>query len=362
MSCLSLPCQSRFNVILIFLKLLCSVSVSVCFMSGVCLSLVSPSSLDSVHNRSYWYDVVVGLPTFIFVVFLAVRAPSAIRKLVASQSQIMATYYTFLWLVCALNVMRCILQVILVETGKPNAHDDHGDDSKGNDDPGTPHDIIASSNTAAHDTLLNVLWLFARFGLTFLEASVVIFLGHGYLSSGRDALVRTLQCSTAVAGIDLVVKAVLIFAVHVPLFMTTPDSGSSKWAFWTIHNLLLSLVYAAVLVLPLTPLRDRLPARPSFFRYVAVLLAIDATATIGSTLLLAGATSAGSCVYALANATYYAGYPWLLYVTFLADFFSTVSSDNEQLYYASMDGLDDTGLEALLGDDAVDLTPPVALR
>ena len=40
----------------------------------------------------------------------------------------------------------------------------------------------------------------------------------------------------------------------------------SKWSFWLLHASLCCLVYAAILILPLTQWRDLLPAKRTFYR------------------------------------------------------------------------------------------------
>ena len=41
-------------------------------------------------------------------------------------------------------------------------------------------------------------------------------------------------------------------------------------------------MYAGILALPHTKWRDRLPAKPSFYRYIAVLFALNALAGLGA--------------------------------------------------------------------------------
>ena len=47
------------------------------------------------------------------------------------------------------------------------------------------------------------------------------------------------------------------------------------------HTLLFLGVYAGILALPHTKWRDRLPAKPSFYRYVLVLFALNLLAGLG---------------------------------------------------------------------------------
>ena len=45
--------------------------------------------------------------------------------------------------------------------------------------------------------------------------------------------------------------------------------------------MLFLLVYALILILPNTKWRDRLPAKPSFYRYILVLFALNVLAGLG---------------------------------------------------------------------------------
>ena len=49
------------------------------------------------------------------------------------------------------------------------------------------------------------------------------------------------------------------------------DMTWTKWGFWSVHSLLFTVVYALLMLLPLTQWRDLLPAKDTFHRYVRVL-------------------------------------------------------------------------------------------
>lgn len=48
------------------------------------------------------------------------------------------------------------------------------------------------------------------------------------------------------------------------------------------HTLLFLVVYALILILPYTKWRDRLPAKPSFYRYIIVLFVLNLLAALGA--------------------------------------------------------------------------------
>ncbi|CAK0752156.1 hypothetical protein CVIRNUC_002124 [Coccomyxa viridis] len=273
-------------------------------MTDFCIDLVSPHS----NGASLIYTVVYGLPDLLFLLFLGWRFMPSMRKLQHQESHIMTTYYVFLWVVGLLNLLRCFALVAEAQQSSP--------------------------------FLLNVLWLMTRFGLVMLEVSVVVFLLQGYLTSGREALVRTLWMSGAYAAFENLVSMGYIFGARVPLFLFWQGGGNDmswrKWEVWLAHTLLFMVVYALILILPYTKWRDRLPAKPSFYRYIVVLFTVNLLAALGA-ILLGCEIGAGYCVYGLASFLYYSIYPPLLYITFLAEFFSDDEGlDMDMMYYSEM--------------------------
>eukprot|EP00191_Tetraselmis_sp_GSL018_P001508 CAMPEP_0177602218 /NCGR_PEP_ID=MMETSP0419_2-20121207/14736_1 /TAXON_ID=582737 /ORGANISM="Tetraselmis sp., Strain GSL018" /LENGTH=261 /DNA_ID=CAMNT_0019095657 /DNA_START=473 /DNA_END=1258 /DNA_ORIENTATION=+ len=247
------------------------------------------------------------------MVYLGFKLRRSLRKLQRAQSQIMTTYYAFLWGVSILSMMRCLSEIMLT--------------------------------IEKHPTIWNLLWLLTRSGLVLLEVSVVVFLLQGYLTSGREALFGTLVVSAAVAAVDLLIKSVLIFGAHVPLFLFGTDAQGEwsvevdmrwgKWGFWLLHSLCFLIVYCGILVLPYTKWRDCLPAKLSFYRYVAVLAMLNLISCLGALLLTCGVVN-GYCVYGVASYVYQSFYPPLLYVTFLSEFFHDDDLDLDLMYYSEM--------------------------
>jgi len=271
-----------------------------------CIDFVSPHP----DARVLIYDLAIGLPALAFLGFLAWHFKPSMRKLHRSRSHIMTTYYGFLWAITLLNALRCIAQIFQMG--------------------------------GSHVTSWNIMWLITRFGMIMLEVSVVVFLMQGYAASGRQALLRTLGFSTGFAGLETLVKTLYIFVLHVPLFMFggNPDDPSadmtwSKWSFWLVHALLAIIIYATILILPFTQWRDLLPAKSSFYGYVRCLLLVYLCMAVGS-ILIGSKLLAGYCIYGIANWLYYAAYPPLLYLTFLADFFADDQLDMDLLYYSEM--------------------------
>lgn len=140
-----------------------------------CVSFVDPQG--SIGAKVF-FNLAYGLPTLAFLGFLALRLKPALRRLVRSQSQIMRTYYSFLWVVCVLNLLRCIFQI-----------------------------AESSDGTSERDMKSwSFVWLVTSAGMTVMEVSVVTFLSQGYIATGKEALIRTLTISGVVALLDSIVK------------------------------------------------------------------------------------------------------------------------------------------------------------
>jgi len=228
-----------------------------------------------------------------------------------------------LWVVCGLNLFRCIFQIAESTNGS------------------TERDIKSWS----------FVWLVTTAGMTVMEVSVVTFLSQGYIATGKEALIRTLGISGAVAFLDSIVKMILIFGCGTSLFIVKEPNGDDstsdplgwlqldmswvKWGFWTAHHILYCMVYGFILVLPHTALRDYLPARPSFYRYVALLCANNFGLVVGS-MMIGSKDVSGYCVYGVFAYLYSVCYPPLLYMTFLSEFFVDDDLELEHQYYSEM--------------------------
>ncbi|CAI5480210.1 unnamed protein product [Closterium sp. Yama58-4] len=155
--------------------------------------------------------------------------------------------------------------------------------------------------------------------------------------SASEALLRTAVIAAILAGADVAVKASLVFHHALPLFHPSlaPATPGAVWLFWVAHDGLQAAVYAALLSLPLSHCRDALPARPAFHRYLLLLLLLHSASAL-SALLLALHVPAALCMRGLAVCLYWALFPPLLYLTFLADFFQDEDTEVEDAYYSEM--------------------------
>lgn len=276
---------------------------------GFCVSWLRP------HRGSllsyWWFATVTALPALLFLVFLVRRLRAAVAQLRRSHSLVMAAYYVLLWGATGVNLMRCLVQIIVLTS------------------PPSPSSL---SPSPSWDTA----WLATSFVLLFMEASVVVFLCQGVLLSASEALLRTAIIAGVVAGGDVAIKSSLVFGHHIPLYYHGWAGGSwTKWGFWAAHHAIKSAVYCGLVMLPNTRWRDKMPASPPFHRYVSILLAYNACDAVAC-LTLALNLHVGYCIHGLANFAYVALFPPLLYATFLADFFKDEDAAVEDAYYAEM--------------------------
>ncbi|OMO55331.1 hypothetical protein COLO4_36048 [Corchorus olitorius] len=269
----------------------------------------SSSSVNGLYGwlgecHGFWHNLALIIPSFIFVLFLAFQAKRSYRKLSNGRSYIMISYYGCLWLVSLLNLAWCSLQAWECTPGKEMAW--------------------------------NILSLFTTSGMLFLEVSLVAFLLQGNYASGLEALTRTFAVSGLIVGLDLLLKAIYLFGFGVPVFIDNIEhSHQVKWGLWVVHRLVLTAVYGFILFMYHSKWRERLPARPAFYKYVTIMFILNALA-----LLACGLTGNGSnfgfWLYSVTTVCYHAFYLPLLYITFLADFFQEEDLNLENVYYSEM--------------------------
>ncbi|GKV05524.1 hypothetical protein SLEP1_g17525 [Rubroshorea leprosula] len=182
----------------------------------------------------------------------------------------------------------------------------------------------------------NVLSLFTTSGMLFLEVSLVAFLLQGNYASGLEALTRTFVVSGLIVGLDLFLKVIYLFGFGVPLFVDNSEQTHQiKWGLWVFHRLVLTAVYGVILFMYHSKWRERLPARPAFYRYVCIMFIMNALALLACGLTANGA-SFGFWLYGATIVCYHAFYLPLLYKIFLADFFQEEDLHLENVYYSEM--------------------------
>lgn len=250
------------------------------------------------------HNLILIVSSLLFVVYLGFQAKNSLSKLSNGRSYIMIAYYGSLWLVSLLNLGWCCLQAWECSPGKEAAW--------------------------------NALSLFTTSGMLFLEVSLVAFLFQGNYASGLESLTRTFVISGMIVGLDLLLKVIYLLGFGVPLFIdNTEHSHRVKWGLWVIHRLVLTAIYGTILFMYNSKSRERLPARPAFYKYVAIMFILNALSLLACALTGNG-TAFGFWLYGATIVCYHAFYLPLLYITFLADFFQEEDLHLEHVYYSEM--------------------------
>ncbi|CAN6970110.1 hypothetical protein IGI04_033296 [Brassica rapa subsp. trilocularis] len=258
--------------------------------------------VDRCHG--FLHNTLLVAASLFFVGYLAYEARKSFSKLSNRRSFIMIGYYGSLWLVSLLNLAWCCLQGWECSPGK--------------------------------EVAWNLLTLFTTSGMLFLEVSLVAFLFQGNYASGAEALTRTFLISGFVIALDLLLKAIYVFGFGVSLFIDNNENVQKyKWGLWVIHKLLLTGVYGMIFLMYNSSWRERLPARPAFYKYITIMFALYGLYLVASAFAANGAHF-GFWLYGVMSVCYHALYLPLLYITFLADFFQEEDLNLENVYYSEM--------------------------
>jgi hypothetical protein len=289
----------------------------------------------------------------------------------------MITFYCLVWAITALNLMRCLAQLapseatwellwLLARAGSRGRAQPAWPLSSGACSPATQaggQAVRGAATPSPHHAVRPL-----PEGMLMVEVAVLAFPAQGLSTTAQHALARTLALSGGVAAAEAALKAVLIYALHIPLLLDgcggahpargwagrgrrclaplvavvprppSPapplaaarsstladprgDERWPKWAFWAARASASAAAYALVARLPSTRWRDALPAKPEIYRYAAVMAGAYALKAAGAVLIPAGAPGAGYCVFALGALAYDAGFAPLVFAAFLSGFF-----------------------------------------
>lgn len=254
--------------------------------------------------HGFWHNAALVVASLLFVLYLGYQARQSFPKLSHGRSYIMIAYYACLWLVSLLNLVWCLFQAWECTPGKELAW--------------------------------NVLSLFTTSGMLFLEVSLLAFLFQGNHVNGLEAMTRTFGVSGLVVGLDIILKAIYLFGFGIPLFIDSNDQAHhKKWGLWIIHRLVVTAVYGLVLFMYNSKWRERLPARPAFYKYTVIMFLLNALSIFACGVIGNGA-GFGLWLYGATIVCYHAFYLPLIYITFLADFFKEEGLHLEDVYYSEM--------------------------
>uniref|UniRef100_A0A8C2ZA12 Integral membrane protein GPR175 n=1 Tax=Cyclopterus lumpus TaxID=8103 RepID=A0A8C2ZA12_CYCLU len=232
---------------------------------------------DIGDSRVRFWDILLLVPNVAFFVFLMWKLPSARAKIRLTSSPIFVTFYLLVFVVAAVGITRAVVSMT----------------------------VSASSAATIID---KVLWEITRFFLLAIELSVVILgLAFGHLES-KSSIKRVLA-----------ITAVLALGYSITQVMTAHGRRHGFLFF-----IFLLEVYSLIVILPKTPVRERisLPSKRSFYVYAAILSLLNLVQGLGSALLCAGIIE-GLCCVDVTTFLYFSTFAPLIYVTFLKGFFGS---------------------------------------
>ncbi|XP_023689626.1 transmembrane protein adipocyte-associated 1 homolog [Paramormyrops kingsleyae] len=268
---------------------------------------------DIGTSRVRFWDVLLLVPNVAFFVFLMWKLPSARAKIRVTSSPIFITFYILVFVVAAVGITRAIVSM-----------------------------TVCASNAA---TIIDkVLWEITRFFLLTIELSVIILgLAFGHLES-KSSIKRVLAI-TAVLALVYSVSQGTLEILFPDQHLSAEDFniyGHGGRHFWLASSCFFFLVYSLIVILPKTPIRERLslPSRRSFYIYAAILSFLNFYQGLGSALLCADIIQ-GLCCVDVTTFLYFSVFAPLIYITFLRGFFG---SEPKVLfsYKSQIDEPDDT--------------------
>lgn len=250
---------------------------------------------DIGDSRVRFWDILLLVPNVAFFVFLMWKLPSARAKIRLTSSPIFVTFYLLVFVVAAVGITRAIVSMT----------------------------VSASSAATIID---KVLWEITRFFLLAIELSVVILgLAFGHLES-KSSIKRVLAITTVLALGYSITQGTLEI-LYPDSHLSAEDFniyGHGGRHFWLASSSFFFLVYSLIVILPKTPVRERisLPSKRSFYVYAAILSLLNLVQGLGSALLCAGIIE-GLCCVDVTTFLYFSAFAPLIYVTFLKGFFGS---------------------------------------
>ncbi|XP_078066096.1 transmembrane protein adipocyte-associated 1 homolog [Mustelus asterias] len=250
---------------------------------------------DIGESRVRFWDVFLLIPNVLFFGFLLWKLPSARAKIRATSSPIFTTFYILVFVVATVGITRAVVS------------------------------MTVSASTVAIVTD-KILWEISRFFLLATELSVIILgLAFGHLES-NSSIKRVLTITTVLALAYSITQGTL--EILYPDAHLSPEDfnvyGHGGRHFWLVSSCFFFVVYSMIVILPKTPLRERisLPSKKSFYIYAAILSSLNLIQGIGSALLCAN-VAVGLCCVDVTTFLYFSLFAPLMYVTFLKGFFGS---------------------------------------
>ncbi|XP_011374362.1 transmembrane protein adipocyte-associated 1 isoform X4 [Pteropus vampyrus] len=250
---------------------------------------------DIGTSRVRYWDLLLLIPNVLFFIFLLWKLPFARAKICITSSPIFITFYILVFVVALVGIARAVVSMT----------------------------VSASDAATVAD---KILWEITRFFLLAIELSVVILgLAFGHLES-KSSIKRVLAITTVLSLAYSVTQGTLEI-LYPDSHLSAEDFniyGHGGRQFWLVSSCFFFLVYSLVVILPKTPLKERisLPSRRSFYVYTGILALLNLLQGLGSALLCADIIEGLCCVDAT-TFLYFSFFAPLIYVAFLRGFFGS---------------------------------------
>ncbi|XP_073207461.1 transmembrane protein adipocyte-associated 1 isoform X3 [Lepidochelys kempii] len=184
---------------------------------------------DIGKSRVRYWDLMLLVPNVLFFVFLLWKLPSARAKIHATSSPIFTAFYILVFVVALVGIARAVVSMT----------------------------VSASDAATVAD---KILWEITRFFLLAIELSVVILgLAFGHLES-KSSVKRVLVITTVLSLAYSVTQGTLEI-LYPDAHLSAEDFniyGHGGRHFWLASSCFFFLVYSLVVILPKTPLKDRI--------------------------------------------------------------------------------------------------------
>nr|XP_028699099.1 transmembrane protein adipocyte-associated 1 isoform X5 [Macaca mulatta] len=277
---------------------------------------------DIGTSRVRYWDLLLLIPNVLFLIFLLWKLPSARAKIRITSSPIFITFY--------------ILVSSLQLTEKPTTQlKQKGISCFYNENElqvfvvalvGIARAVVSMTVSTSNAATVadKILWEITRFFLLAIELSVIILgLAFGHLES-KSSIKRLLAITTVLSLAYSVTQGTLEI-LYPDAHLSAEDFniyGHGGRQFWLVSSCFFFLVYSLVVVLPKTPLKERisLPSRRSFYVYAGILALLNLLQGLGSVLLCLDIIEGLCCVDAT-TFLYFSFFAPLIYVAFLRGFF-----------------------------------------
>ncbi|KAM4769136.1 transmembrane protein adipocyte-associated 1 isoform 2-T4 [Cyanocitta cristata] len=184
---------------------------------------------DIGKSRVRYWDLLLLVPNVLFFMFLLWKLPSARAKIRVTSSPIFTTFYILVFVVALVGIARAVVSMT----------------------------VSASDAAMVAD---KILWEITRFFLLAIELSVVILgLAFGHLES-KSSVKRVLAITTVLSLAYSVTQGTLEI-LYPDAHLSAEDFniyGHGGRHFWLASSCFFFLVYSLVVILPKTPLKDRI--------------------------------------------------------------------------------------------------------